>query len=157
MQKRPGISVNLPDNYADILPIHADTWNGVSPFELNVWIPFVNCTDSMCLYILKRDRYTDRLKNSQGLLKLSSDELFNELRQDLTWIPIQYGKILAFDQSLPHGYSLNKEILDRFNKLIYEINKLASSREYDTVMNVINNIIISYNSSLLIITNIKSR
>lgn len=110
MQKRPGISVNLPKNHNDVLPIHADTWNGVSPFELNIWVPFVDCTDSMCLYILKRQRYAERLENSKGLLKLSSDELFNELREDLTWIPIQYGKIMAFDQSLPHGYSLNKEI-----------------------------------------------
>ena len=109
MQKIPGISVNLPFNHSDILPIHADTWNGVSPFELNVWIPFVDCTDSMCLYILERDKYTERLRNTSGLLKLSSDELFKELSEDLTWIPIQYGKILAFDQSLPHGYSLNKE------------------------------------------------
>ena len=110
MQKRPGISVNLPENHNDILPIHADTWNGVSPFELNIWIPFVDCSDSMCLYILKRDQYADKLKNSKGLLKLSSDELFNELKDDLTWIPIKYGEILAFDQSLPHGYSLNKEV-----------------------------------------------
>ena len=123
MQKRPGISINLPDNYNDILPIHADTWNGVSPFELNIWIPFVNCSNSMCLYILKRGHYTERLKSSQGLLKLSSDELFNELRQDLTWIPIQYGKILAFDQSLPHGYSLNKEnsfsLFTRFKNCLF--------------------------------------
>ena len=53
MQKRPGLSLNLPNNHNDVLPIHADTWNGVSPFELNIWIPFVDCCDSMCLYILK--------------------------------------------------------------------------------------------------------
>ena len=41
-------SINLPRNQNDILPIHADTWNGVSPFELNIWIPFVDCSDSMC-------------------------------------------------------------------------------------------------------------
>ena len=109
MQKRPGLSVNLPNNHNDVLPIHADTWNGVSPFELNIWIPFVDCSDSMCLYILKRDKYNQRLLDSPGLLKLTSDELYNELRRDLTWIPIEYGKILAFDQSLPHGYSLNIE------------------------------------------------
>ena len=28
----------------------------------------------------------------------------------MTWVEIEYGKILAFDQSLPHGYSLNKEL-----------------------------------------------
>ena len=109
MQKRPGLSINLPNNHNDVLPIHADTWNGVSPFELNIWIPFVDCTNSMCLYILKREKYIERIENCRGLLKLTSDELFNELRGDLTWIPIKYGKILAFDQSLPHGYSLNVE------------------------------------------------
>ena len=109
MQKRPGLSINLPQNQNDVLPIHADTWNGVSPFELNIWIPLVNCTNSMCLYILKRDSYKRRLNDSKELLRLTSDELFNELRDDLTWIPIEYGQILAFDQSLPHGYSLNEE------------------------------------------------
>ena len=109
MQKRPGISINFPQNQNDVLPIHADTWNGVSPYELNIWIPLVNCTDSMCLYILKRDKYKSRLKESKGLLRLTSDELYNELRDELTWIPIEYGQILAFDQSLPHGYSLNEE------------------------------------------------
>ena len=109
MQKRPGLSINLPHNRNDVLPIHADTWNGVSPFELNIWIPLVNCTNSMCLYILKRDNYKRRLNDSKELLRLTSDELFSELRGDLTWIPIEYGQILAFDQSLPHGYSLNEE------------------------------------------------
>ena len=109
MQKRPGLSINLPNNINDVLPIHADTWNGVSPFELNVWIPFVDCTSTMCLYILKREKYKERVEECKGLLKLSSDELFKELERDLTWIPIEYGKILAFDQSLPHGFSLNRE------------------------------------------------
>ena len=109
MQKRPGLSVNLPQNPNDVLPIHADTWNGVSPFELNIWIPFVDCTKSMCLYILKRDKYMARLNECSGLLKLSSDELYKELYDDLTWIPIEFGQLLAFDQSLPHGFSLNTE------------------------------------------------
>ena len=115
MQKRPGLSINLPKNLNDVLPIHADTWNGVSPFELNIWIPFVDCSNSMCLYILRRDKYKKILQESSGLLKLSSDELFDELQDDLTWIPIKYGKILAFDQSLPHGFSLNEESVSHWS------------------------------------------
>lgn len=110
IQKRVGLSLNLPDNNRDVLAIHADTWNGVSPYELNIWIPLVDCSKSMCLYILEREQYEQRLIDSKDLLKLTSDELFNELYNDLTWIEINYGQILAFDQSLPHGYCLNKEI-----------------------------------------------
>tara|TARA_Y100001933_G_C18883487_1_gene515090 strand:+ start:93 stop:920 length:828 start_codon:yes stop_codon:yes gene_type:complete len=109
MQKRPGLSINLPNNYNDILPIHADTWNGVSPYELNMWIPLVDCNHTMCLYILEREKYLRRVSVSKDLLKLDSDDLFKELRNDLTWIEIKYGQILAFDQSLPHGFSLNEE------------------------------------------------
>jgi len=115
MQKRPGISINLPKNNNDVLPIHADTWNGVSPFELNIWIPFVNCFDSMCLYILEKDKYLKKIENTKGLLRLTSDQLFDALYDDLTWIPIKYGQILAFDQSLPHGYSLNKECVTHWS------------------------------------------
>ena len=115
MQKRPGLSINLPNNPNDVLPIHADTWNGVSPFELNIWIPFVNCSNTMCLYILNREKYKKRITESRGLLQLSSDELFVELYDDLTWIPIEYGKVLAFDQSLPHGFSLNQETVSHWS------------------------------------------
>ena len=59
---------------------------------------FVDCSDSMCLYILKRNKYIERLETSKGLFKLTSDELFNELRDELTWIPIKYGQVLAFDR-----------------------------------------------------------
>ena len=69
----------------------------------------------MCLYILKRDKYFNKLRNSNGLLRLSSDELFNALKDDLTWITIEYGQLLAFDQSLPHGYSLNEEPLTHWS------------------------------------------
>ena len=69
----------------------------------------MDCSKSMCLYILKRDKYLKKLEECSGLLRLSSDELFEELSADLSWIDIKYGSILAFDQSLPHGYSLNEE------------------------------------------------
>ena len=65
--KETGISINLLDNPNDALPIHADTWNGVSPFELNIG-SFGNCTNTMPLYP-KRDKYNERLANSKGLAK----------------------------------------------------------------------------------------
>ena len=109
MQKRIGLSLNLPGNAGDALPIHADTWNGVSPYELNIWMPLVDCKRSLCLYILEREAYESSKRELKGLFKLGSEELFQELEKDLTYIEINYGDILAFDQSLPHGYIVNKE------------------------------------------------
>ena len=109
MQKRPGLSINFPQNNNDVLPIHADTWNGVSPYELNIWIPLVDCEKTMCLYILEREKYEKHKRDSPSLLTLDSDYLFKKLETDLDWIEISYGDILAFDQSLPHGYALNCE------------------------------------------------
>lgn len=109
MQKRPGLSINFPNNSEDVLPIHADTWNGVSPYELNIWIPLVDCKKSMCLYILEKESYEKKRLISEGLLRLSSDEIYSGLKEELTWIEINYGDVLAFDQSLPHGFCLNGE------------------------------------------------
>ena len=109
MQKRIGLSVNLPNNTEDSLPVHADTWNGVSPYALNIWIPLVDCKKSMCLYILEREKYEEAQHKFNGLLLKDSEQVFNELKNKLTWIDIKFGDILAFDQSLPHGFTTNQE------------------------------------------------
>ena len=35
-----------------LLPTHADTWSGDSPFEVVVWVPLVNCYKTKSMYIL---------------------------------------------------------------------------------------------------------
>ena len=115
MQRRIGLSINFPESREDILPIHADVWNGVSPFELNIWIPLVDCQRSMDLYILPRDRYEKALQEHRGLLQKDSEQMYEILKDSLEWIDIEYGKVLAFDQSLHHGYSLNKEAKTHFS------------------------------------------
>lgn len=109
MQKRIGMSVQLPGNFRDSLPIHADTWNGVSEYELNLLVPLIDCKNTMSLFILDRQSYDDAQNEFPGLLKESSEEAFNQLESRLTWIEIDYGSVLAFDQSLPHGFCINRE------------------------------------------------
>jgi len=45
----------------------------------------------------------------------SSDLLYNKLKKKLTWLNINYGKVLLFDQSLPHGNIVNKEKTTRWS------------------------------------------
>ena len=54
-------------------------------------------------------------RESKGLFRLGSEELFKILKKDLTYIEIDYGDILAFDQSLPHGYIVNNEAITHWS------------------------------------------
>ena len=38
MQKRINLSIQLPNDKSSLLPVHSDTWSGLSPFEVVVWI-----------------------------------------------------------------------------------------------------------------------
>ena len=39
----------------------------------------------------------------------SSEQIFNLIKKDLVWLKVNYGEILIFDQSLPHGNVVNRE------------------------------------------------
>ena len=62
----------------------------------------------MSLYILDRVKYK-KAQSEYVIYQMSSDDFYQVIEKDLTRIEIKYGDILAFDQSLPHGYALNSE------------------------------------------------
>jgi sporadic carbohydrate cluster 2OG-Fe(II) oxygenase len=39
----------------------------------------------------------------------SSDSLFENIREEIQWMKVDYGKFLLFNQTLPHGNRINKE------------------------------------------------
>jgi sporadic carbohydrate cluster 2OG-Fe(II) oxygenase len=109
MQSRVNLSIQLPEDSSSLLPVHADTWSGDSPFEIVVWLPLVDCFNTKSMYLLPpkaADNLSDNFKlQAQG----SSEELFNEIKNDVNWIKINYGEVLLFNQSYPHGNRVNKE------------------------------------------------
>ena len=61
------------------------------------------------MYILpshKMKKYESKLINKKTK---SSEQIFNLIKKDLIWLKVNYGEILVFDQSLPHGNVVNKE------------------------------------------------
>ena len=109
VQKRINLSIQLPKDSSSLLPLHADTWSGVSPFEIVIWLPLVDCYKTKTMYILpsnKIKKYESRLISKKTK---SSDQIFNLIKKDLIWLKVNYGEILVFDQSLPHGNIVNKE------------------------------------------------
>ena len=45
----------------------------------------------------------------------NTNQLYNFIKKDLKWIKINYGQILIFNQSLPHGNVMNEE---KVNKMV---------------------------------------
>ena len=109
MQRRINLSVQFPGDDSSLLPVHADVWSGDSPFEVVVWLPLVDCYKTKSMYLLGPEADTDLRKNFHQYSNLSSEELFQKIQDDVTWIEINAGQVLIFNQNLPHGNRTNEE------------------------------------------------
>lgn len=106
MQVRLNLSIQCPGDSDSLLPVHSDTWSGDSPFEVVAWMPLVNCYKTKSMYILPQKYYDDEdlFKNVKN-----SECLYKKIEGLVEWIEVDYGEILIFNQTLPHGNRLNEE------------------------------------------------
>lgn len=107
MQQRINLSIQFPKDNSSLLPLHSDTWAGDSPFETVVWLPLVDCYKSKSMYIIPPNKM--KLVNSLIKKKMTTDQMFLKIKKYVTWIKINYGQVLIFNQNLPHGNIVNKE------------------------------------------------
>ena len=109
MQKRINLSIQLPEDDSSLLPVHADTWSGDSPFEAVVWIPLVDCYNTKTMYILPPKKTKTLHKKFEKFQGTSKNNLFEFIKNDVVWLEVNFGDILIFNQSLPHGNVVNNE------------------------------------------------
>ena len=109
MQLRVNLSIQLPHDNSSLLPIHADTWSGDSPFEVVVWIPLVDCYGTKSMYILPPEKNKGLNKGFTLPTGSSSEDLYQSISSEVMWLEIKYGEVLLFNQGLPHGNIINKE------------------------------------------------
>jgi len=115
MQQRVNLSIQLPDDSSSLLPVHADTWSGDSPYEVVVWFPLVDCYATKAMYLLpppQAAEFDSRFAKNAGT---SSDSIFDAIQKDVKWLEIRSGEVMIFDQSLPHGNRVNEERQTRWS------------------------------------------
>ena len=115
MQKKINLSIQMPDDETSVLPVHADVWSGDSPFEIVLWVPFVDVNKSKSMFILPTNNNKKHINIFQDTKIKNSSELMERIRPDLTWLELKYGEILIFTQNLMHGNEINKENSTRFS------------------------------------------
>ena len=109
MQKKINLSIQLPEDQDSLLAVHSDVWAGDSPFEIVAWIPLVNCFKTKAMYILPPNK-NDKFNKKVSKVRYSDNEkVYQLIKKDIKWIKINYGEVLIFNQSLPHGNRVNKE------------------------------------------------
>lgn len=109
MQRRVNLSIQLPDDDSSLLPVHADTWSGDSPFEVVLWIPLVDCHGSKSMFLLPPGRNAELERTLHRFADRSVDGMFAAIEPDLTWMEVPYGHFLLFNQNLAHGNRVNRE------------------------------------------------
>jgi len=115
MQRRLNLSVQLPGDDSSLLPVHADVWDGDSPFEVVVWLPLVDCRRTKSMFLLPPAagrRWEARMAEFDGG---SVEDLYRAIEPELVWLDVPYGSVLLFSQNLMHGNRINREAETRWS------------------------------------------
>lgn len=115
MQLRVNLSIQLPGDESSLLPVHADTWSGDSPFEVVVWLPLVDCYRSKAMYILPPVADAELSQQFVESAGNNSEDLYQSIRGEVKWLDVGYGEVLIFNQALPHGNRINEESETRWS------------------------------------------
>ena len=109
MQKKLNLSIQIPNDSSSLLPVHSDVWSGDSSFEINLWVPLVDCYRTKSMYILKQKNLNYFQKKMEERNIKSSSQIYNTIKNKVEWLNVKYGQFLIFNQTLPHGNIINKE------------------------------------------------
>ena len=115
MQVKINLSIQMPNDDSSLLPVHADTWSGDSPFEVVVWLPLVDCFGTKAMFLLPPEKNRFLMENFSEYASGSSENIYNKIEKDLEWIEIKRGQVLIFNQTLPHGNRINIEAETRWS------------------------------------------
>jgi sporadic carbohydrate cluster 2OG-Fe(II) oxygenase len=109
MQLRVNLSIQMPGDESSLLPVHADTWSGDSPYEVVVWLPLVDCYDTKSMYLLPPKASNSLSDNFWSHSQGSSNQIFSAIKDEVKWMKVNFGEVLVFNQIHPHGNVVNEE------------------------------------------------
>jgi hypothetical protein len=131
VQRQPYLRIARPGVEADNVDYHRDTHYGRSPFEVSVWIPFVDVPPEMALRVLpgshvapEAEYPTTQVKREdvqRGSLKhrlgfpYAPKRMLGDVEKYMRPVPVQYGEILIFSLSIVHGQRVNTSGRARFS------------------------------------------
>lgn len=116
MQRNMGMSILLPEDDSSIIHLHSDVWGSeCSPFEVVLWIPFVDCFRTKSIFICPPEKDRHWRQKLSSFAEQGTDALYQAVEPDLIWPEVPYGNVLLFTPTLMHGGRVNKENTTRWS------------------------------------------
>lgn len=141
VSKYPYLRIARPNQHQDNTGYHRDTFYGCSPFELSVFVPFVNLSETGALklipgsHIMPESAFSWKQVQNETVVKgsvkhnlgfLYSPKIMEgDIDNQALPIPLKIGQILIFSLSIVHGQEVNRSQLTRFSSDIRVVNSLA--------------------------------
>jgi sporadic carbohydrate cluster 2OG-Fe(II) oxygenase len=108
MQRRINLSIQMPTDESSLLPVHADVWDGDSPFEVVLWVPLVDCFETKAMYLMPPAKNREAQDSLSKFNDGNAEDIFNAIAEDVEFIEISYGEVMVFSQTLMHGNRVNQ-------------------------------------------------
>lgn len=105
-QRNINLSIQLPNDESSLLPVHCDTWSGDSPYEVVLWVPFVDCYGTKAMFYC--DPQVDAHIQPRIGKYENSEELYRAIENHTKFIECKYGEMLIFTQNVMHGNRVNE-------------------------------------------------
>jgi sporadic carbohydrate cluster 2OG-Fe(II) oxygenase len=109
MQNRINLSIQLPNDDSSLLPIHADSFGGETPFQVVEWLPLVDCYKTKSMFILPPGKCDEVYAGFTHYEGKGMDSLYKDVQKDAVWCNVPYGHVLVFSPNYLHGNVVNEE------------------------------------------------
>ena len=109
MQRKINLSVQFPNDDSSLLPIHADVFGGETPFQIVQWLPLVDCFKSKSMFIAPKKLCDTIYPMLVEYQQKGMDQLFEDIKDELIWLDVPFGKVLIFSPNFLHGNIINTE------------------------------------------------
>ena len=62
-----------------------------SPYEINLWLPLVNCFKTKSMYLLHQNKYKVFESKLNKTKNKSSLQIYKKISKQISWMDIKYG------------------------------------------------------------------
>ncbi len=114
-QRSFALSIQMPDDDSSLLPAHSDVWSEDSPFEVVLWLPFVDCTGTMSMFLLPPSQTAWAHEQMVALQNEGVESFYGKISDLVVRPEVRRGQFMIFNHSLVHGNRVNVEGASRWS------------------------------------------